>query len=336
MSVTTNRIAQLTVKERIRELSTTAFWMTLVLLGLIAVFALVTPNHAFWQISNFQAMGRDAAIGLLLAVAMTYILGSGHLDLSIGANLVLSSVFGAKVMAGLSANTSLAMTILIGFFACGIFGTLIGLINGLLITKARVNSFITTLATGGIAAGMTLVVANGADIAGVPSGVQLRFGVRNLSGIPLTIWIVSPVILILWVAMLKTRFGIKTLAIGSDRESALRAGINVDRHVFVLFIMSGMLAGIAGFLDITRFGSTNILGHTTDSLAAIAAVVIGGTSLFGGRASVGGTLAGSFIPIVLGTGLVIAGLPYYYQQAVVGAILLVAVYLDQRRRERTQ
>jgi ribose transport system permease protein len=117
MSVTTNRIAQLTVKERIRELSTTAFWMTLVLLGLIAVFALVTPNHAFWQISNFQAMGRDAAIGLLLAVAMTYILGSGHLDLSIGANLVLSSVFCAKLMAGLISNTSMAMTILIGFFA---------------------------------------------------------------------------------------------------------------------------------------------------------------------------------------------------------------------------
>ena len=316
-----------------RTRTTTAFWMAVVLIGLVALFSVITPGHSFLQLSNFQAMGRDAAIGILLAVGATYVLGSGHLDLSIGANLVLSSVLGAKVMAHFATATGLLLDLLIGLVVCVVIGTIIGSVNGLLVTRARVNSFITTLATSGIAAGVTLVLAGGADIPGVPQGAQLKFGVVNLAGIPLTIWIITPIVLVLWVALVKTRYGIRTLAIGSDRESAVRAGIDVNRHTFTLFLLSGVLAGVAGFLDITRFGSTNILGHSTDALAAIAAVVIGGTSLFGGRASVGGSLAGALIPVVLGTGLVIAGLPFYYQQSVVGIILLVAVYLDQRRRE---
>jgi ribose transport system permease protein len=214
-------------------------------------------------------------------------------------------------------------------------GAGIGVVNGLLVTLARVNSFIATLATTGIAAGVTLVIAGGADIPGVPQAVQLSFGVVNFLGIPVTILVIVPFVGVLWVVLLKTRFGIRTLAIGSDSESAIRAGISVKRHVFLIFVLSGILAGLAGFLDITRFGSTNILGHSADALAAIAAVVIGGTSLFGGRASIGGSLSGALIPVVLGTGLVIAGLPFYYQQAVVGVILLIAVYIDQRRRERS-
>jgi ribose transport system permease protein len=319
----------------LRGRTTTAFWMTVVLVALIALFSLVTPGHSFFQVSNFQAMGRDAAIGILLAVGMTYVLGAGHLDLSIGANLVLSSVLGAQAMAAFATSTNFVLNLLIGLLVCLGVGALIGVINGLLVTLARVNSFITTLATTGIAAGVTLVIAGGADVPGVPQGVQLNFGVVNVLGIPITILVVAPFVIVLWVALVKTRYGIRTVAIGSDTESAIRAGINVKRHVFSIFVLSGVLAGIAGFLDITRFGSTNILGHSTDSLAAIAAVVIGGTSLFGGRASIGGSLAGALIPVVLGTGLVIAGLPFYYQQAVVGVILLVAVYLDQRRRERS-
>lgn len=318
-----------------RTRTTTAFWMTVVLAALIVFFSIVSPGHTFFQVSNFQAMGRDAPIGILLALAMTFMLGSGHLDLSVGANLVLSSVVGAKFMAGMGVSASLGLNLLVGLVVCALVGLVIGAINGLLVTRARVNSFITTLATSGIAGGLTLVIAHGADIPGVPQGVQLQFGVVNLAAVPLTIWIILPIIVILWVALLKTRYGVRTVAIGSDRESAVRAGINVNRHVVSIFLLSGLLAGLAGFLDITRFGSTNIQGHTADSLAAIAAAVIGGTSLFGGRASIGGTIAGALIPVVLGTGLVVAGLPFYYQQAVIGGILLVAVYLDQRRRERS-
>jgi ribose transport system permease protein len=319
----------------LRGRTTTAFWMTVVLIALVALFSIFTRDHAFFQVTNFQAMGRDAAIGILLAVGMTYMLGSGHLDLSVGANLVLSSVLGANAMAAFASSTNFVTDLLIGLVVCFVVGALVGVVNGLLVTGARVNSFITTLATTGIATGVTLVIAGGADVPGVPQDVQLKFGVVNFFGIPITILVITPFVIVLWVVLVRTRFGIRTLAIGSDTESAIRAGINVKRQVFYIFILSGALAGVAGFLDITRFGSTNILGHATDPLAAIAAVVIGGTSLFGGRASIGGSLAGALIPVVLGTGLVIAGLPFYYQQAVVGVILIVAVYLDQRRRERT-
>jgi ribose transport system permease protein len=319
----------------LRGRANTAFWMAIILIALMAFFSIATPNHAFFQVSNFQAMGRDAAIGILLAVGMTYVLGAGHLDLSVGANLVLASVLGAQTTVALGPHAGLGADLGLGLLVCLVVGAGMGAINGLLVTKAKVNSFVTTLATTGIATGATLVLASGTDVPGVPPEIQLNFGVVNLAGIPLTIVIIAPIVIVLWVALIRSRYGIRTVAIGSDQESAIRAGINVNRHVFSIFILSGTLAGVAGFLDITRFGSTDILGHTSDSLAAIAAVVIGGSSLFGGRASIGGSLVGACIPIVLGTGLVIAGLPSYYQQAVVGVILLVAVYLDQRRRSRS-
>jgi ribose transport system permease protein len=156
--------------------------------------------------------------------------------------------------------------------------------------------------------------------------------VAKVAGVPVTILMVVPIVALVWLASRRTRFGIKTLAIGSDEEAARRAGIRVERHQLLLFVLVGALAGMAGFIDVVRLGSTDILGHSSDALAAIAAAVLGGTSLFGGRMSIGGTLAGAFIPIVLGTGLVIYGLSSFYQQIVVGVVLAVAVYLDQRRR----
>lgn len=318
----------------------TAFWMTTALAALVVIFAVITPSGTFLQVSNFQSMGRDAAIGVLLAMGMTVALGAGLLDLSIGANLVLSSVIGAQVLEAVAGGTdvhgfALTRAIIVGAIVSVLVGAVFGFINGLLVTRARVNSFITTLATSGIAAGLVLVLSGGADVPGLPTDLQQSFGVVNFAGIPITVWIIAPIIAVLWIAMRRTRFGIKTLSIGSARDAAVRAGIKVDRQILAIFTLVGALAGAAGFLDITRFGSTNILGHTTDSLAAIAAAVIGGTSLFGGVASVGGSITGALIPVVLGTGLVIYGLPSYYQQIVVGAILLLAVYLDQRRREQT-
>ncbi len=138
----------------------------------------------------------------------------------------------------------------------------------------------------------------------------------------------------LWYTLRATRFGLYTLAIGSSREAAERAGIHSRRHILVLFIMMGSLAGVAAMLDLTRFATTNIGGHQTTALAAIAAVVIGGTSLFGGRATIAGSMVASLIPVILGTGLVILGVPSFYQLIVVGAILIAAVFIDQRRRER--
>jgi ribose transport system permease protein len=130
-----------------------------------------------------------------------------------------------------------------------------------------------------------------------------------------------------------TRFGRYTFAIGSNATAARRAGINVDRHLIKVYALSGVLSGLAGALDLARFGTANASTHSTDNLNAISAVVIGGTSLFGGMGSIIGTVIGAFIPATLRNGLVIGGINPFYQQVLVGGILLLAVYFDQRRRK---
>jgi ribose transport system permease protein len=315
----------------------TAFWMTVALLVLIIIFSLVTPSGTFLSVSNFQSMARSGAEAVLLATGMTLLLGAGLLDLSVGANLVMSSVVAALVARGVAADANvsglaLAGPVVLSAVAGVAAGAAFGVINGLMVTVAKVNSFIATLATMGIAGGLVLVFTGGADVPDVPVNVQDKLGIAKIAGIPLTILIVIPIIAAVWLATRRARFGIKTLAIGSDEEAARRAGIRVERHQLLLFVVVGALAGMAGFIDVMRLGSTDILGHSSDALAAIAAAVLGGTSLFGGRMSIGGTLTGAFIPIVLGTGLVIYGLSPFYQQIVVGVVLAVAVYLDQRRR----
>jgi ribose transport system permease protein len=129
-----------------------------------------------------------------------------------------------------------------------------------------------------------------------------------------------------------TRFGRYTFAIGSNEEAARRAGIRVDRHLIKVYALMGMLSGLAGFLSLARFSTTTIGGHSTDNLQAIAAVVIGGTSLFGGVGTLLGTIFGVFIPAVLQNGFVIVGVQPFWQQVAVGAVLILAVYLDQLRR----
>jgi ribose transport system permease protein len=319
----------------------TPFWMTVALVAIVAAFSIVTPPGTFFSLSNFQDIGRDAAQLILIAVGMTFLLGAGLLDLSVGANLVIASVVGALVIRSTASGSNvsglgLAGPAVLGAAACVASGAVFGLINGLLVTVAKINAFIATLGTMGIAGGLVLVITGGADIANIPVNLQNQFGVLNIAYVPVLVIIVAPIVAVLWIGARKTTLGIRTLAIGSDQEAARRAGITVEAQMRLLFVLVGALAGVGGFLDMVQLGSTDILGHASDALAAIAAAVIGGTSLFGGRMSIGGTLAGAFIPIVLSTGLVICGLSPYYQEVVVGAVLLVAVYLDRRRRVHRQ
>ena len=129
-----------------------------------------------------------------------------------------------------------------------------------------------------------------------------------------------------------TRFGRYTYAVGSNAEAVRRAGIRVDRHLVKVYALAGLLAGIAGVMSLAFFHTTTIAGHGYDNLNVITAVVMGGTSLFGGRGSIVGTVIGVFIPAVLGSGLVILGVQTYWQSVAVGAVLVAAVYVDQLRR----
>ena len=157
---------------------------------------------------------------------------------------------------------------------------------------------------------------------------------RAFGEVPYLVLIAAAVALVFGVILAATRFGRYTYAIGSNEEASRRAGINVDAHLIKVYAIAGTLAGLAGFMSLARFATTTIGGHSTDNLDAIAAVVIGGTSLFGGIGTMVGTVVGVFIPAVLRNGFVIVGVQTFWQQVAVGAVLIVAVYLDQLRRAR--
>jgi ribose transport system permease protein len=317
--------------QRIATGSTT--WILLILVGMIVAFSLLEPE-SFATVDNLRNVATNAAILLVISVGMTYVIITAGIDLSVGSVLVFAGVVAAKLMQEVGGNGW--GTMLVGLGGALVAGLGWGTLNGVLITKARVPPLIVTLGTLGMALGISQVLTDGVDVRDVPPKLVTDIGVGRLfDQIPWLVVIAAAVALVFGVALSATRFGRYTYAIGSNAEAARRAGVNVDRHLIMVYGLSGLLAGLAGYLSLARFGTTTIGGHATDNLQAIAAVVLGGTSLFGGIGTVAGTVIGVFIPAVLQNGFVIAGVQAFWQQVAVGAVLIVAVYLDQLRR-RTQ
>jgi ribose transport system permease protein len=176
------------------------------------------------------------------------------------------------------------------------------------------------------------VLTGGVDVAYIPKWLVLGLGSGRIGGIP---WLVITSIVVAvagGIVLAFTRFGRFTYAVGSSPEACRRAGINVSRHLLKVYALAGGLSGLAGFLSLARFATTTLSGHATDNMQTIAAVVIGGTSLFGGIGSMVGTAIGVFIPVVLLNGFIVIGMQPFWQQVAVGAVLVIAVYVDQLRR----
>jgi ribose transport system permease protein len=305
-------------------------WIGLILAGLIIVFAGLEYN-SFVSSSNARNIATDAAVLLVLAVGMTYVIVTAGIDLSVGAVLVFSGVVAVKVMKAVGGNGW--GTILLGLVAALGSGLAWGGLNGFLVAKARIPALIVTLGTLGMSLGAALLITGGVDERDVPLKLIDTIGTGRLfDQVPYLAIIAFAVAIVFGVILASTRFGRNTYAIGSSEEAARRAGIAVDRHLIKVYALAGTLAGLAGFLNVARFSTTTIGGHNTDNLQAIAAVVIGGTSLFGGIGTVLGSVFGVFIPAVLQNGFVIIGVQPFWQQVAVGAVLIGAVYLDQLRR----
>jgi ribose transport system permease protein len=209
-----------------------------------------------------------------------------------------------------------------------------GIINGFLVAKAKIPAFVVTLGTLGASLGSALVITGGVDVRDVPFKLITTIGTGRAinNQIPWLVLIAFAVAIVFGIILAATRFGRYTYAVGSNEEAARRAGVPVDRHLIKVYALAGTLAGLAGFLSLARFSTTTIGGHDTDNLQSIAAVVIGGTSLFGGIGTMLGTVFGVFIPAVLQNGFVIVGVNPFWQNIAVGAVLIGAVYLDQLRR----
>ncbi len=270
---------------------------------------------------------------LVIATGLTYVIITAGIDLSVGSVVVFSGVVAAKLMDSVGGNGW--GVILLGLVTAVVAGAAWGTLNGFLVAKAKIPPFIVTLGTLGMALGAALLITGGVDERNVPFKLIDTIGTGRLFGqLPYLVLIAAVVALIGGVILAMTRFGRYTYACGSNLEGARRAGVNVDRHLMKVYALGGTLAGLAGFLSLARFGTTSIGGHSTDNLDAIAAIVIGGTSLFGGVGTIIGTVVGVFIPAVLRNGFVIVGVQPFWQQVAVGAVLIAAVYFDQLRRAR--
>ncbi len=306
--------------------------IALILIGLIAVFSFLKPEE-FLDVNNARNIATDAAVLLVLAVGLTFVIITAGIDLSVGAVLVFSGVVAAKLMNEIGGDNW--GVILAGLGVALASGLGWGLLNGFLVAKAKIPAFIVTLGTLGMALGSALLITGGVDQREVPFKLIDTVGSgRAFDEIPYLVLIAAVVALVFGVILAMTRFGRYTYAIGSNEEAVRRAGVNVDAHLIKVYAIGGTLSGLAGFMSLARFGTTTIGGHSTDNLDAISAVVIGGTSLFGGIGTMIGTVVGVFIPAVLRNGFVIVGVQPFWQQVAVGAVLIVAVYLDQLRRAR--
>jgi ribose transport system permease protein len=268
---------------------------------------------------------RQISINALIAFGMTFVILTGGIDLSVGSILALSSALMAgMIVSGVDPILSICITALLG--------ALMGAVNGLLITKGKVAPFIATLATMTIYRGLTLVYTDGNPITGLGDHYSFQlFGRGYFFGIPVPAVTMLITFFILWFILHKTSFGRKTYAIGGNETAAFVSGIKVDRVKCLIYSLAGMMAAISGAILTSRLNSAQPTAGTAYEMDAIAAVVLGGTSLAGGKGRIFGTLVGALIIGTLNNGLNLLGVSSFYQQVVKGIVILIAVLIDRKK-----
>ena len=304
-------------------------WILGVLLVIIVAFS-IAAGDKFLSTGNFSLISQNIAVWAVLGVGMTFVIITSGIDLSVGSVLVFSSVVAAKVMQSVGGDGWGVAGL--GILAALVAGIAWGTLNGFLIAKAKIPPLIVTLGALSVALGLAQVITGGIDIRAVPESLTDFNTYIKIAGIPALPFVALIVVIIGGIVLHKTKFGRYTYAVGSNELGARRVGINVDRHLIYVYALTGMLAGLGAVLALAQFGTTTIAGQSLTNLNVIAAVVIGGTSIFGGEGSIFGTVVGLFIPAVLQAGFVIVGVESFWQGVAVGSVLVAAVYLDQSRR----
>lgn len=296
------------------------------LLGFIILVVIVSIlNPSFLEPLNILNLLRQVAINALIAFGMTFVILTGGIDLSVGAILALSSALTAGMMVS---GIDPILAVIIGCILGGLMGT----VNGLFITKGKMAPFIATLATMTIFRGLTLVYTGGNPITGLGDNYLFQlFGRGYFLGIPVPAITMILTFVVLFIVLHKTPFGRKTYAIGGNEKAALISGIKVPNVKIMIYSLSGMLAALAGAILTSRLNSAQPTAGTSYELDAIAAVVLGGTSLSGGKGRIFGTLIGALIIGTLNNGLNLLGVSSFYQMVVKGIVILIAVLLDRKK-----
>jgi ribose transport system permease protein len=295
------------------------------LIGFILLCALLTlVSPVFLTPINLFNVALQASVVAILAFGQTFVILSAGIDLSVGSVLALTGA----VMAMQTGQNGVLVGILVGLLA----GAVLGALNGLFVTRARVAPFIATLAMLAIARGLTYIYTQGSPIR-VDQPAFNVFGQGTVGAVPVPVVIMLAVFVICLVVLTQTRFGRYVFAIGSNPEVTRLAGVPIDRYVVAVYAISGLLAALGGLILTGRLAAADPNAATGYELDVIAAVVIGGTSLFGGRGGVFGTLIGALIIAVVGNGMVLLNVNPFWTQAVKGAIILIAVLPDSLRRK---
>lgn len=309
-------------------------WIFLVLLVIIAFFT-IRGGGRFASAENLSLIAQNLAVLAVLGVGMTFVIITSGIDLSIGSVMVFASVVSAKVMSAMGSDS--IGTVLVGILTAVAAGGLWGLINGLLVAKAKIPPLIVTLGTLSAALGIAQVITSGNNVSIYGLSTLTDFGIyQRFLGVPALVFVALIFVVVGGIILHRTRFGRYTYAIGSNEEAARRVGIKVDRHLTLIYLYTGGLAGVGAVMYLAQFQTTTIAGATLTNLNVITAVVIGGTSIFGGIGTMFGTVVGLFIPAVLQSGLVIIGVQSFWQSVAVGFVLIAAVYVDQSRRRAAQ
>jgi ribose transport system permease protein len=295
------------------------------LIVVVVVLSIASPD--FLTANNLFNVGVQAAVTAVIGVGMTLVIITAGIDLSVGSVAALTWIFGVSSMVSLGFPPTLA--ILVGVFV----GATAGLINGLLVSVANLNPFIATLGMLSAARGLTFVTSNGQAVFAEEESFRL-FGQGELLGIPVPIITLVLVAIAGHIVLTRTRLGRYAYAIGSNREAARLSGIPVRRYIAYVYVISGALAGLGGMIAASRVFSGQPNYGMGLELDVIAAVVIGGASLFGGQGTILGTLIGAFLIALIRNGSVLLDINLFYQQIIIGVVIWLAVYWDQFRRRR--
>jgi ribose/xylose/arabinose/galactoside ABC-type transport system permease subunit len=293
------------------------------LLALGVVFALRSPF--FLTGENLTNILVQSAVPVIASVGMTLVIATSGIDLSIGSILALSGIIMAWAMkAGLGVIPGVGLGILAG--------AVMGLVNGTVIARLRISPFIVTLGTAGVFRALALIFTDARPIYGMPLSFRMM-GVGRWGMIPLSVLLAAIVAVTGYVMIGRTRFGSNTRAVGNNLEASYRMGVPVTWTLISVYTLSGVAAALAAVIVTARLNTAEAIAGFGVELEAIAAVVMGGTSFFGGEGNVAGTVLGALIIAVLGNGLTMLNVPSYYQQLVIGLVFIFAVVADRLRRK---
>ncbi len=299
--------------------------LAIVLIALCAFFALLSPY--FLSVSNLVNLGQTVAIVGIVAIGMTMVIISGGIDLSVGSVAALAGVMTSFIWTTLGAPLGIAAVLGV------LSGGLVGWLNGFLITRIKINPLITTLAMFSIIRGLAFVISNG-QTNQINNDAFKFLGRGALAGVPVSLIIMLALYLFFGYVLRTTQFGRAIYAVGGSVEASRLAGIPINRVLLAVYIICGLLAGFAGILTASQLALSAPRAAVGLELSVIAAVVLGGTSLSGGKGTLLGTLLGVLILRILDNGLVLLNVSSFYQEIASGAVLLLAVGFDQLRTRR--